>query len=149
MADAVIDRVDPKDTALLSHLYNQVFKPERESAFFDRRLGDRLAQLFLVARIKSDAVGFFVGMELRPWVYYAWLVGVMPDARRMGIATQLMKAAAEWAVHNEYKVLRFECTNHQRPMLQFAIAEAYDIVGIRYDWELNDNAIIFEKSLTA
>jgi len=147
MADAVIDRIDPKDSATITHLYNQVFKPEQDEAFFERRLRDRIATLVLVARIENVAVGFFIGFELRPGVYFSWLSGVFPDARRMGIATQLLCAAADWAKTEGYQTIRFECTNKHRPMLHFGIAQEYDIVGIRYDSELHENMIIFERSL--
>ena len=147
MADAVIDRIDPKDSGTICHLYNQVFKPERDEAFFERRLQDRIAPLVLVARIEKTAVGFFIGMELRPGVYFSWVTGVFPDARRIGIATQLMCAAADWAKTEGYKTMRFECTNKHRPMLHFGIEQDYDFVGIRYDGEAHENMIIFERSL--
>ena len=147
MADAVIDRIDPKDSATIRHLYNQVFKPARDEAFFERRLRNRIAPLVLVARIKSEAVGFFVGMELRPGVYYSWVTGVFPDARRMGIATQLMCAAADWAKTEGYQTIRFECTNKHRPMLHFGIEQDYNIAGIRFDSDSHENMIIFEQSL--
>ncbi|MCB9838815.1 MAG: GNAT family N-acetyltransferase [Phycisphaeraceae bacterium] len=147
MADSVIDRIDPKDTETLVFLYNSVFKPELDEAYFERRLRNRIATLVLVARIDNVAVGFFIGFELRPGVYFSWVTGVFPDARRMGIATQLMCAAAEWAKAEGYQTIRFECTNKHRPMLHFGIAQEYDIVGIRYDGELHENMLIFERSL--
>jgi len=147
MADAVIDRIDPNDSTTIAHLYNQVFKPERDEAFFVRRLSNRNSPLVLVARIKNEAVGFFVGMELRPGVYFSWVTGVFPDARRMGIATQLMCAAADWAKAEGYRTIRFECTNQHRPMLHFGIEQDYNIVGIRFDGETNENMIIFERPL--
>jgi len=147
MADAVIDRIDPKDSATIAHLYNQVYKPEQDVEFFERRLRDRIAPLVLVARIENEAVGFYIGFELRPGVYFSWVTGVFPDARRMGIATQLICTAADWAKSEGYHIIRFECTNKHRPMLHFGIAQDYNIVGIRYDGETIENMLIFEKSL--
>lgn len=145
--DVVIDLLDPKDVDLMAHLFNQVFKPERPPASFGRRLEGRKNALFMVARIKSEAVGFFVGMELKPSVHFAWLVGVMPDARRMGVATRLMQSAASWAREHGYTYLRFECHNQMRPMLHFGIAEQYDLVGVRWDNDMARNLVIFEKTL--
>lgn len=147
MADVVIDLLDPKDTALITHLYNQVFRPEREEAYFKRRLENRMNPLAMAARVKTEAVGFFVGMERTPRVFFAWLVGVLPDARRMGVATQLINTAADWAQTRGYGAIRFECHNRQRAMLHFGIANGYDIVGIRWDADRAENLLILEKSL--
>lgn len=148
MADVVIDRIDPNDAATIVHLNNQVFRPDRTAEFFQRRLQNRVNPLVMVARIKQDAVGFFIGMELKPSVFFAWLVGVLPDARRMGIASQLMRAAGDWARDHGYHFIRFECTNRHRAMMQFGIAEGYDIIGIRWDPDRGENLLIFEQALT-
>jgi len=145
MADAVIDRIDPKDIALVTHLYNQIFRPERTEEQIRHRLRGRHNILVQVARIGADAVGFSIGMELKPTVHFAWLCGVVPEMRRAGIATQLMQAAEQWAIAEGYNSMRFECDNKIRPMLHFGIAAGYDIVGIRWDTDRMSNLVIFEK----
>jgi len=147
MADAVIDRIDPRELTLVTHLYNNLFRPEHDEKWIRRRLQGRYNVLVQVARIGKDAVGFFVGYELRPSVFFAWLCGVVPDMRRSGIASQLMQAAEDWARTEGYKTMRFECSNNIRPFLHFGIAYGYDIVGIRWDSELMANVIVFEKQL--
>jgi len=149
MAEILIDRLDPTDLKLLTHLNNQVFRPERDVAFFERRFRSRMNPLVLGARIASDAVGFMVGMELKPSVFFAWLVGVLPDARRMGVATQLMEAAEGWAREREYRAIRFECGNQHRAMMHFGVAAGYDIIGLRWDVDRSENLIIFEKFIGA
>jgi len=147
MADIVIDLIDPANTEPIVHLYNQVFRPEQDAEFFNRRLQNRVNPAVMVARIGQDGVGFMVGMELKPSVFFAWLVGVAPDARRQGVATQLMRFAADWAAERGYRSIRFECNNPQRAMMQFGIAEGYDIIGIRWDPDRHENLIIFEREL--
>jgi GNAT superfamily N-acetyltransferase len=147
MSDVVIDLLDPADTALITHLYNQVFRPERDEAFFTRRLENRKNPLVMGARVENEAVGFFVGMERTPRVFFGWLVGVLPSARRMGVATQLINTAADWAQSRGYGAIRFECHNRQRAMLHFGIANGYDIVGIRWDSDRAENLLILEKRL--
>ena len=147
MADVVIDLIDPKDNDTIVHLYNQVFRPERTAEFFHRRFKNRVNPLVMVARIENEAVGFFVGMELKPSVFFAWLVGVLPDSTRMGIGAQLMRAAGNWAMERDYKAIRFECTNRHRAMMHFGIAENYDLLGIRWDADRGENLLIFEHSL--
>lgn len=148
MADAVIDRINPADLGLITHLYNQIFRPERSEEDLRRRLRGRHNILVQVARVKNDVVGFYAGMELKPSVHFAWMCGVVSEMRRAGIATQLMHAAEDWSRSEGYQTLRFECDNKIRPMLHFGIANGYDIVGIRWDQDRMSNLIIFEKVLS-
>jgi GNAT superfamily N-acetyltransferase len=148
MADAIIDLVGPEDLPLIVQLYNQMFRPPRDIEVFRRRYRGRYNILQLIARVEGHAVGFFLGFELKPTVFFAWFYGVLPDYRRQGIASQLMDAVHSWARQHEYESIRFECHNQHRPMLHLAIALGYDIVGIRWDPDRGDNLVIFEKVLT-
>jgi GNAT superfamily N-acetyltransferase len=147
MADAIIDLVGPDELPLISDLYNQVFRPARDVETFRRRFRGRYNVLMLVARLDDRPVGFFIGFELKPGVFFAWFYGVIPEYRRQGIASQLMDAVHSWAKQNDYDSIRFECHNQHRPMLHLAIAVGYDIVGMRWDPDRGDNLVIFEKGL--
>jgi GNAT superfamily N-acetyltransferase len=148
MADAIIDMVGPEELPTIVKLYNQIFRPQRDLDAFHRRFQGRNNELCLLARVDDRPVGFFLGFELKPTVYFAWFYGVLPEFRRQGIASQLMDAVHSWARQNEYESVRFECHNQHRPMLHMAIALGYDIVGIRWDPDRGDNLVIFEKVLT-
>lgn len=148
MANVIIERVGPEDLDILVDLYNQIFRPPRDLNSFRRRFRGRYNVLQLVARLDDRPVGFFLGFELKPTVYFAWFYGVVPDVRRQGIASQLMEAVHSWASQNEYESIRFECHNQHRPMLQMAIHLEYDIVGIRWDPDRGENLVLFEKVLT-
>jgi GNAT superfamily N-acetyltransferase len=147
MADAIIEMVGPEDLPVLVQLYNSIFRPARDVDSFRRRYRGRYNVLQLVARLGDRPVGFFLGFELKPTVFFAWFYGVIADCRRQGIASQLMEAVHEWARQNEYESIRYECHNQHRPMLHLAIALGYDIVGIRWDPDRGDNLVIFEKVL--
>jgi GNAT superfamily N-acetyltransferase len=147
MADAVIEMVGPEDLPVIVQLYNQIFRPPRDVESFHRRYRGRYNVLQLVARIQNRPVGFFLGFELKPTVFFAWFYGVVPEYRRQGVASQLMEAVHSWARQNDYESIRFECHNQHRPMLHLAIALEYDIVGIRWDPDRGDNLVIFEKVL--
>lgn len=148
MADVKIDIVGPGEIPLIADLYNQIFRPSRDAAFFRRRFQGRCNVLMLVASHQSEPMGFYIGFELKPTVYFSWFYGVAPSFRRTGIASQLMDAVHAWAAEQGYESIRFECHNQHRPMLHLAIARMYDIVGIRWDPDRGDNLVIFEKSLT-
>jgi GNAT superfamily N-acetyltransferase len=147
MADAIVELAGPEDLPIISKLYNQIFRPSRDEESIRRRFLGRYNVLQLIARIDDRPVGFFLGFELKPTVYFAWFYGVLPDFRRQGIASQLMDAVHSWAKQNEYESVRFECHNQHRPMLHLAIAQEYDIVGMRWDPDRGDNLVIFEKVL--
>jgi GNAT superfamily N-acetyltransferase len=147
MADAIVDLAGPEDLPVIVKLYNQIFRPARDVEAFRRRFQGRYNVLHLIARMDDRPVGFFMGFELKPTVYFAWFYGVLPECRRQGIASQLMDAVHSWAKQNDYESIRFECHNQHRPMLHLAIAQEYDIVGMRWDPDRGENLVIFEKVL--
>jgi len=145
MATARIDLLGLEDFKLIASLYNQVFKPPRDEAFFQRRYASRQNPLIMVAVVDDHPVGFSLGFELKPSVCFIWLYGVLADFRRAGIASQLMEAGTAWAKQAGYTSVRMECQNHHRPMLQLGIKQQFDIVGIRWDSDRGENLVIFEK----
>jgi GNAT superfamily N-acetyltransferase len=147
MADAVIDIVGPEELPAIVKLYNQIFRPARDVESFRRRYLGRHNVLQVVARLGDRPVGFSLGFELKPDVFFSWFYGVLPECRRQGIASQLMEAVHSWARLNEYESIRFECHNQHRPMLHLGIAVGYDIVGIRWDPDRNENLVLFQKTL--
>jgi GNAT superfamily N-acetyltransferase len=148
MANADIVPLGTRELPLIMDLYNQVFRPARALEFFERRLRGRTSPLILLAQIEHQPIGFAIGYENKPRTFYSWLIGVLPDFRRLGIASQLMEATAAWAKDNDYATIRFECFNSQRPMLHLAISHNYDMVGIRFDHDAGANLIILEHDLT-
>jgi GNAT superfamily N-acetyltransferase len=147
MANAKIISVELTDLDLIADLYSQVYSPPQHEEFFRRRFEGRRAYCVLVAMLDERPVGFAVGYELKPFCFYCWACGVIPDARRLGVATQLIQALEAFAVDHEYTVMRFECQNQHRAMLHLAITENYDLVGIRWDSNSAANMAIFEKEL--
>ena len=147
MANADIIMLGARDLPIIVDLFNEVFRPARDVAFFERRLRGRTNPLILMAQLEGRPVGFALGYENKPRTFYCWLIGVKPDYRRAGIASQLMEAMAAWAADNDYHIVRFECFNSQRPMLHLAISQNYDIVGIRYDSDTGQNLIILEHTI--
>ncbi|MFA9479208.1 GNAT family N-acetyltransferase [Phycisphaerales bacterium AB-hyl4] len=148
MAEAKIDIVGQNELPTVVRLYKDVFTPARDEAFFQRRLLGRHNPLVLLAFVDEQPVGFMVGLELKPNVFFEWLYGVLPTHRRAGIASQLMDAANAWANDHHYEYSRMECHTRNRPMLHMAIARGYDIIGIRWDNDRQSNLVIFEKELT-
>ncbi|HEV3340048.1 MAG TPA: GNAT family N-acetyltransferase [Pirellulales bacterium] len=148
MANAKIDPVGPDQIPLIAELYRQIYRPVKDAEFFRRRFLGRYNGLRLIATLDELPVGFFLGFELKPSVFFSWLYGVLPDFRRKGIASQLMDAVDTWVADHGYTWIRFECQNEHRPMLHLAIARGYNLVGIRWDPDLGTNLVIFEKEVS-
>jgi GNAT superfamily N-acetyltransferase len=148
MANAEISIAGPSDLAVIVDLYNQVFAPRRDAGFFERRMRGRANVLSLIAEVERRPVGFSCGIELKPNTWFNWLVGVLPDYRRAGIASQLTEAEHAWARDHGYRYVRMECHNQTRPVLHMAITLGFDIVGVRWDNDRDANLIVFEKHLT-
>lgn len=148
MADAVIDVVGVDELPMVVELYNKIFRPAKTLESFQRRYTGRHNVLQMIARVKDEPVGLFLGFELKPDTFFAWFYGVLAENRRDGIGSQLMEAAQSWASQHEYESIRLECHNQHRPMLHLAIDLGYDIVGMRWDADRAENLLVFEKNLT-
>ena len=147
MAQAEVIIADEKLLPRAVELYNGIFRPKREVDYFKRRFMGRYNTLTLIARVDDKPVGFWVGFELKPGMFYHWLGAVLPDARRQGVGRQLQEAQQAWAKDHGYEYVRCECMNHQREFIHFAVTLGYAMVGIRWDSTHADNLIVFEKNL--
>jgi len=147
MATAKIIPVGPGEIDTIAEMYNALFSPARDGEFFQKRFRGRHNVSMLVAMLDDRHVGFTIGFELMPSTFFSWLCGVLPDFRRLGIATQLIKGQQAWAIDHHYSIIRFECQNQHRPMLHVAISEGYDMVGMRWDTATGNNVAIFERDL--
>ncbi len=147
MASAEIIIADENLLPQAVDLYNRMFRPRREVDFFKRRFLGRYNCLTLLAHVERQPVGFWVGFELKPNMFYHWLGAVTPELRRAGVGRQLQEAQCAWAKDHGYEHIRCECLNHQREFIHFAIESGYDICGIRWDSTHADNVIVFERHL--
>jgi GNAT superfamily N-acetyltransferase len=148
VADVIVDLLGPEDLPVIVKLYNQIFRPPRDEDHFQRRYLGRHNVVQMVARLDHRPVGFLLGFELKPRVFFAWFYGVLPQHRRQGIASQLMEAVHSWCRLNDYESLRMECHNQHRAMLHLAINHEYDIIGLRWDTDRGDNLILLQKMLS-
>jgi GNAT superfamily N-acetyltransferase len=147
VADVIIDLLAPDDLSVIVQLYNQIYRPPRDAEHFERRYLGRHNVVQMVARLEQRAVGFLLAFELKPRVAFLWFLGVLPSERRQGVGAQLLDAFHSWARQNDYESIRFECHNQQRPMLLLALHQGYDIIGVRWDSDREDQLILLQKML--
>ena len=109
MAQADISVVAESQLPMIVELYNQVFRPPENEDYFRRRFQGRYNVLVMLASLDSRPVGFTIGFELKPFVFYNWLTGVHADFRRKEHRKRpLLESQAEWAKTHGYEYLRFE-----------------------------------------
>src|SRR5688572_2364655 len=89
VAQAEIIIADEKLLPKTSEFSNSIFPPNREVDYFKRRFMGRYNVLTLLARLDERPVGFWVGFELKPGMFYHWMGAVIPDLRRAGVGRQL------------------------------------------------------------
>jgi len=148
MAQADITIVTEQQLPTIVELYNQVFRPAETEDYFRRRFQGRYNVLVMMASLDNRPVGFVIGFELKPFVFYNWLIGVHPDFRRKGIARQLIDSQNEWAKTHGYEYSRFESLNRHRAMLHLSLEAGYDIVGTRWDSVRSDLLVQLERTLS-
>jgi len=148
MSQAEISVVTEQQLPLIVELYNQVFRPAENEDYFRRRFQGRYNVLVMMATLDKRPVGFTIGFELKPFVFYNWLSGVHGEFRRKGLGRQLIDAQNEWARNHGYEYMRFELLNRHKPMLHMVLGAGFDIVGTRWDSMRSDLLIQFEKALT-
>lgn len=113
---------------------------------YERRLSGH-RHLILIAELDRRPVGYKVGYEQTPAVFYSWLGGVVPSCRGRGVATALRQQQEKWARSNGYERLRVKSMNRFPNMLRLLIGAGYSIrttegVG-------DDLKIVFEADLTS
>jgi GNAT superfamily N-acetyltransferase len=148
MAQADITVVTEQQLPTIVDLYNQVFRPTETHDYFRRRFQGRYNVLVMMASLDNRPVGFAIGFELKPYVFYNWLTGVHAEFRRRGVGRQLLESQNEWARSHGYEFSRFEGLNRHRAMTHLGISIGYDIAGTRWDSVRSDLLIQFEKPLT-
>lgn len=122
------------------------FKTPYPLEVFSERLSDR-EWLGLIAEEGDEIFGFKLGYDFGEQVFYSWLGGVLPAARRRGAARLLLHAQESWVREKGYQEIRVKSRNRYRNMLMLLLSEGYQIFDIEPQDNLEDNRIWFRKSL--
>lgn len=135
-------------TELIS-LHNQIveFLPIDSADYFAARIGDK-NYLALVAEIDGVTVGYKLGYWLSAELFYSWLGGVHPAYRQQGIAKLLLHEQERQVRAQGAIEIQVKSTNRFKSMLQFLIAQDYEIIGTE-PIPGRDTKILFSKCLIA
>lgn len=114
---------------------------------FAKRIGEAENLLIILARNGSEIVGFKIGYEIEPKVFYSWVGGVSKDFRNRGIAAELMKRQHLWCRRKGFERVRTHTKNEFKPMLILNIRHNFDIVNVYRD-KRDELKIVLEKDLS-
>ena len=111
----------------------------------ERRLGEA-SGLVLIAERGGELVGFKAGYDRFAMVlFYSWLGGVLPAARGLGVAQQLLDAQEQRVAESGYDRLYVKTRNRFVPMLRLLLGNGYAVVGVA----LPDDLPLADGRLTA
>ena len=85
--------------------------------------------LLCLALHNGDLVGFKVGFEAQPRTFESWRGGVHEDARRNGVARELMRMQHVWCQEKGFQVIKTTTSSDNVPMLIVNLQSGFEIVG--------------------
>ena len=109
-----------------------------------RRVAGRDA-LLLVAEADGRIQGFKAGYAVDAHCFYSWMGGVVPAARRSGVAQRLLTQQEAWARSRGYRSIRVKSYPRYPAMLAFLARNGYALTPPPAPQ--HDDALFFEKPL--
>ena len=83
---------------------------------------------------EGDApVGYKLGYKVRNKYFFSWRGGVVPAARRRGIASELQRIQHAWCTDQGFRFINTLTEGHNAPMLMLNLQHGYHIVGTVFD----------------
>ena len=114
---------------------------------YEQRLSN-VPHLILVKRLEEQEVAFKVGYQREEdGSFYSWMGGVLPQARRKGVALALALQQEAWAKTQGYQSIKFKTLNRHKKMLHFALGRGFDIIQVDAFPERGENRIWLQKDL--
>lgn len=124
--------------------------PELENPYsieeYTRRLTS--SHLILAAYVDNQPAGFKVGYDrFNNGGFYSWMGGVLPNFRRMGVASALADFQEKWAKKNGYTFITLKTRNKHHAMIELSLKRGFVIVNKILKIPETESRIIMEKKL--
>ena len=98
------------------------------------------------ASVDGELVGFKVGRSNDPRTFESWVGGVLPKARKQGIASQLARLQEAWCRANGFQFIQTETAHDNPAMLTVNLKEGFCITGTYLDRGTNLK-VVLQKAL--
>ncbi|WP_019376624.1 GNAT family N-acetyltransferase [Virgibacillus halodenitrificans] len=125
------------------NLHDSIFK---DAATLISKAENKSKVIFNLALEDEEIIGYKIGYELEPNVFYSWLGGVDESHRNKGVASKLMDQQHLYLIEKGYEIVQTKTKNKWRGMLVLNIKSGFDVIGIYTDNE-GEPKIILEKRL--
>lgn len=139
LSDKLLDDIVQLEAAV----FPEPFSKEK----IERKLAVQSSIRGIIVYSEKQPVGFKVGFERSPIVFYSWIGGVHPEFRKQGIAKRLIRRQHQWCKEKDYEKVATSSRNSFREMMILNLQEGFDIVDTHLDSQKNEVVVIFEKSL--
>ncbi|MFQ6133795.1 MAG: GNAT family N-acetyltransferase [Armatimonadota bacterium] len=111
-----------------------------------KRIEEHAATIFL-AQVDGRSVGFSIGYESEPGLYYYWLSAVLAEHRRRGIGKLLLHAQIDDARQREFDAIWFAADNEAVDMIIMGLHEGFRIVKAEYSAQHECVMVHMQKAL--
>jgi predicted GNAT superfamily acetyltransferase len=120
----------PDELLELCRLAFEVFQPD----YLTSRLVHVVDPSLVTARFANGSLaGFKLGYRRGATLLYSWLGGVHPDARRQGVAAELMRRQHEWAQSQGYTDIDTQTRAANNAMIILNLKSGFRIRGFGLD----------------
>lgn len=139
LSDELLETLEALDRAIVPDAFSK--------ETFARELRARHNLCILVAEHGPTPVGYKIGYEVSPEVFYSFSGGVLPEYRGQGIARALIVEQHRIAAQLGYSIVRTHTKNKYRDMLVLNIKCGFDVTGVNHKSGEKLHSIILEKVL--
>ncbi|MCG1028784.1 GNAT family N-acetyltransferase [Virgibacillus halodenitrificans] len=125
------------------NLHDSIFK---DAATLISKAENKSKVVFNLALEDEEIIGYKIGYELEPNLFYSWLGGVDESHRNKGVASKLIDQQHLYLIEKGYEIVQTKTKNKWRGMLVLIIKSGFDVIGTYTDNE-GEPKIILEKRL--
>ncbi len=115
-------------------------------AAWNEKLEDRAAVVIAYAESEGEIVGFKVGYELKPTLFYTWVGGVLPEFCSRGIATKMISDQLEFCKAKGFNMIKTISDNRNKEAMILNLRAGYDFCETKVDEE-GILRVVMEKKL--
>lgn len=147
MTEQIVIKEVPIGEVVLVNATIIEFDAPYQKDYFEGRFKDR-DKLIIVAYINNQRAGYIVGYDkFEDGSFYCWMAGVDPKFRKIGVLKALMDYEDRWAKNKGYNKIKIKTRNNRREMLAYLVKYGYLLTEVVQYSKIEDNRIVFERSL--
>ncbi|MBD1222021.1 GNAT family N-acetyltransferase [Virgibacillus halodenitrificans] len=124
------------------NLHDSIFK---DAATLISKAENKSKVVFNLALEDEEIIGYKIGYELEPNLFYSWLGGVDESHRNKGVASKLMDQQHLYLIEKGYEIVQTKTKNKWRGMLVLIIKSGFDVIGTYTDNEGEPKIILVKR----